>query len=479
MFNFDNTYIKLPNNFYQESLPESFSKPELIVFNKELALSTLGLKETQVSDETLANFFSGQKLMEGSEPIAIAYAGHQFGNFVPQLGDGRAVLIGEVTNDEGKRFDLQLKGSGQTYFSRGGDGKSSLGPVIREYIVSEAMHYLGVPTTRALAAVTTGDLVYRESALPGGVFTRVASSHIRIGTFEYFAARNELDSIEELTRYAINRHYPEIKNDKEIYLSFLKVVAEAQSNLVAKWMSLGFIHGVMNTDNMSISGETIDFGPCAFIDNFSFDRVFSSIDRHGRYAYNNQINIAKWNLYRLAECFIPLIDKDQTTAIKKLENTLKSITPIYEANWLKEMRKKFGLSIEDNSDETLINEFLKYLEEEDLDFTLSFRALSEDHTTLKQSVLRDNFIKNWQDRISKEDYTFEKAKEMMLKNNPVFIPRNHQVERAIQEALSGEYKIFHELNDVLQRPFLDQENFSQYKVAPLPNERIQATFCGT
>jgi uncharacterized protein YdiU (UPF0061 family) len=475
MINFNNTYKNLPDNFHSYTEAEKVSSPTLLAFNRELAIETLGIDISDYSDEELTNIFSGQTIPEGAANIALAYAGHQFGNFVPRLGDGRALLLGEVVNKENQRFDIQLKGSGQTTFSRGGDGKSSLGPVIREYILSEAMHKLGIPTTRSLAAVVTGDFVYRETPLPGGIFTRVASSHIRIGTFEYFSAQGDIESLKTLTNYTIDRHFPHIKNDDNIYISFLKEVAKVQSSLIAKWMRVGFIHGVMNTDNMSISGETIDFGPCAFMDNFSFKKKFSSIDRYGRYAYDNQMNIAIWNLSRLANSLIPLINESPKLAIEELENLFEKFPNQYQDVYLKEMISKFGLFELKNNDDKLIHSFLEHLEKEGLDFTLSFRKLIEE----PESFSELEFYSLWQERLQSQEQKVEQSIELMSNANPVFIPRNHQVERAIQAALQGDYSIFHTMNDFLKNPYESQMEYSEFMLAPKASERVLATFCGT
>jgi uncharacterized protein YdiU (UPF0061 family) len=479
MIKFNNTYNKLPSNFFEPTQPEIFNSPKLLAFNSELANQELGLSIANLTDVELSKLFSGQELPEGSEPIALAYAGHQFGHFVPQLGDGRAVLLGEVLTPENKRFDIQLKGSGRTYFSRGGDGKSSLGPVIREYIVSEAMHFLRVPTTRALAAVLTGEEVFREAPLPGAILTRVASSHIRVGTFEFLAAQSDLDGLKTLVNYCVERHYPNIKNDENIYLSFIKEVSKKQSRMVAKWMSLGFIHGVMNTDNMSISGETIDFGPCAFMDNFSNQRVFSSIDRNARYAYSNQMEIAKWNLTRLASCLIPLLSDDEDKAIEKIQKTINICFEFYQKDWLEQMSRKFGIELPQESDEKIINTFLTYLQQNDLDFTQSFRNLSDDSFSFNNTESFKEFKFLWNNRLTDSSTTFEQAKEIMEKVNPIFIPRNHQVERAIQGALKGDLTVFNQMIEVSKNPFQEQAEFTEFKVPPKENERIAATFCGT
>ncbi len=479
MFNFDNSYAKLPSRFYAKATPEKFSNPTLIGFNQALASETLGLNTDIFNEKALAELFSGQSIPQNANPIALAYAGHQFGHFSPQLGDGRALLLGETLTAKGERFDIQLKGSGQTPFSRKGDGKSSLGPVIREYIVSEAMHFLGVPTTRALAAVATGDAVYRGHRLPGGVFTRVAASHIRIGTFEYFAAQGDIDAIKILTRYALDRHYPEVSPGENRYLDLLKQVACSQASLVAKWMSLGFIHGVMNTDNMSISGETLDYGPCAFMDNFAANRVFSSIDRNGRYAYNNQILIAKWNLYRLASCLLPLIHEDQEQAIKITEEATQETMVVYERKYQEAMIKKLGLFELREPDSALINQWLQLLEESDLDFTLSFRMLSEENCALKKSERFNGFFSQWKKRLADQPQSFQQSSQLMNAVNPVFIPRNHQVERAIQRSLEGDYSVFNEMNQLLKTPYINHDKWGIYKAPPKPEERVLATFCGT
>ncbi|HIG31710.1 MAG TPA: YdiU family protein [Verrucomicrobiales bacterium] len=491
---FKNTYDSLPARFFAEVTPEKFSNPTLLRFNENLA-SDLGLNPGEQSTTKLAEIFSGQRLLEGSHPIAMAYAAHQFGNFVPQLGDGRALLLGEIIDPKGKRFDIQLKGAGRTVFSRNGDGKSALGPVIREYIVSEAMHHLGVPTTRALAAVSTGDSIVREGPLPGGVFTRIAASHIRIGTFQYFAARGDIDGLKILLDYSIDRHYPEIKteiqnssNDSTSPILFLKKVIQNQVSLVSQWMSLGFIHGVMNTDNMSISGETIDYGPCAFMDGFNYGQVYSYIDSQGRYSYMNQRHIVQWNLTRLAECLIPLVDSDDQKARELLNHELSYISDLFTKHWVQRMAAKLGLVSDDSSiieDEKLIKMWLDYLEKEKLDFTLSFRKLSDlldenNGSSLFESTHPfEDFEKGWKKRLKNEVFDVETIKQNMNRVNPVYIPRNHQVERAIQGALVEDLSVFNELNKVLENPYLKQPELDSYRIAPLPEEEIAATYCGT
>lgn len=472
MINFLNTYSKLPERFFERVSPAKFKNPKLISFNYKLA-SDLGLNIEGVSEKDLALIFSGQKLLPGSEPISTAYAAHQFGHFVPQLGDGRAHLLGEVNG-----FDIQLKGSGQTRFSRNGDGRSALGPVIREYLVSEAMFHLGVPTTRALAAVTTGENVARNQFEPGGVFTRIAPSHIRVGTFQYFAFNNDIDGLKQLLDYSINRHYPELKEVEDLSLralNFIQSVGAAQARLISKWMSLGFIHGVMNTDNYSIGGFTIDFGPCAFMDEYKETKVFSSIDRTARYAYNNQMNIGQWNLARLADSLLPLIDKNINLAIAKVEEIVPSINKQFNNEYLKSMGSKFGILNVIDSDKILVEEFLNYLEEEGLDFTLAFRNLPDlfngqtsyytNHSKL------ESFINKWKNRVT------DVSKLNLV--NPLFIPRNHQIERAIVQTNSGEYEIFNSLKEVLQNPYSENPEYSEYAVPPAVEERIAETFCGT
>lgn len=471
MFNFNNTYSKLSDNFFYHVKPEDFPKSSLIIYNEDLA-KELGAQELEHSE--ILQYLSGQRLINNEEPISMAYAAHQFGHFVPQLGDGRAMLLGEVVSN-GVRRDIQLKGSGQTPFSRNGDGKSALGPVLREYIVSEAMYHLGVPTTRALAAVSTNEPVYRNGAEPGGILTRVAASHIRIGTFQFFAAKEDLKSLKELADYTIQRHYPEIKeliNDRsrEVYLRLIQEVAKKHAKLVSSWMGLGFIHGVMNTDNMSLSGETIDFGPCAFMDEFQFNKVFSSIDRQGRYNYQNQIPIAQWNLYRFAECLIPLIDNDQNIAIDKVTKTLEDSLKYYDQQWLMTMANKLGISDYDEQTREIITDWLTYLHDNELDFTISFRTLTEDINSFAQ----------FSERIRAKQG--EGAQELMNKSNPVYIPRNHQIEKVIDMAYEADFSHFFKMCEMVKEPFLrreEYEEFEEFERAPQKSERVKATFCGT
>ena len=482
-FPFTNSYINLPDRFYAQGSPDQVPNPKLVAINRLLA-EELGLPIGDFSEDQLAQIFSGNQVPEGAEPISLAYAGHQFGHFVPQLGDGRAILLGEIVNKKGKQFDIQLKGSGTTAFSRGGDGKSPLGPVIREYIVSEAMFHLGVPTTRALAATTTGEKVFREEALPGGVFTRVADSHIRVGSFEYFAYKKDWEGVKHLLEFAVARHYPEISGETNLALAFFKKVMTAQATLIAHWMGIGFIHGVMNTDNTSVAGITIDYGPCAFMDHFRRDQVFSYIDRQGRYAYKNQPFILNWNLVRLADTLVPLVDSNSDAAVQLLENELIKFKGLFESQWLTRMAAKIGIASPKQEDEVLINKFLDYLESEELDYTLGFRNLaplldSNPSNSFKLTLRFSDFESKWKARLKQQGTEFSQIQKRMNQNNPLFIPRNHQIERAIQSAYKNDFSVFHEMSQVLSSPFQDQPEFSHYARPPRPEENIKNTFCGT
>ena len=468
----DNSYARLPEGFHASVEPDGAVAPSLLAWNNDLAIE-LGLDLLAEDEAELARIFSGASRPAGVQPIALAYAGHQFGHFVPLLGDGRAALLGEVVTDAGKRYDIQLKGSGRTPYSRGGDGKSWLGPVLREYIVSEAMHHLGVPTTRALAAVATGESVYRETVWPGAVFTRVASSHLRVGTFEYFAAQRNMDALKTLTEYAIDRHYSEAKSDEAPYVAFFRRVAKRQAELVAGWMAVGFIHGVMNTDNTSISGETLDYGPAAYMDEFEFKKVFSSIDHHGRYAFANQMPIAQWNLARLAESLLLLCD-----ARTDFEATLSEFPACYDGCYLDLMRPKLGLMDKKDGDAELINDWLKYLQDNALDYTLSFRDLAT-RIDASDPARFGEFEQRWRRRVGNQASESAEALALMDSVNPIFIPRNHRIEQAIQEAVAGDLTVFRDLNAVLAQPFLEQPEYAQYADAPEPNERVTQTFCGT
>lgn len=482
MFKFDNTYSRLPENFYSQEKAFDFPEVSLIQYNRELAKDVLNLNLDELGEDELADIFSGKTTPPGANPMALAYAGHQFGHGVPVLGDGRAMLLGEVVNSNNERFDIQLKGSGRTSYSRGGDGRSSLGPVIREYIMSEAMHKLGVPTTRALAAVTTGDNVWREDELPAGVFTRVAKSHIRFGTFEYFLNQNDFIGLKELADYSIIRHYPECGSAQNQYLEFLKCVSKAQAKLVSKWLSLGFIHGVMNTDNMTISGETLDYGPCAFMDTYESNKVFSSIDRRGRYAYNNQMKILQWNLQLLASCLIPLIDNDEDKAVNEIKSSMKSYDHIYDEYYNQVMAKKLGFAKSNNNISSLVDSFLNILEKEQLDFTNSFNEISRIDNLSEEFIAitgMKSWCESWMSELNKNDISNEAAMGLMKASNPVYIPRNHQVEKCIQAALIGDYTAFRRMNQAMLTPFSLNSKFSDFQQTPQRDEIIQATFCGT
>jgi len=466
------SYVGLPDRFYARVNPARAPAPRLLVWNTELA-AALGLDYLQDEPERLADWFSGNELLPGAQPMALAYAGHQFGNFVPQLGDGRALLLGELALD-GRRVDVQLKGSGQTPFSRRGDGKAAIGPVIREYLVSEAMHSLGVPTTRSLAAVATGEWVQREERLPGAVLTRVASSHIRVGTFEYFAARRDREGLQALADFAIARHYPEAAGQEHPLVAFFAGVVEAQAKLVAHWLDVGFIHGVMNTDNMAVSGETIDYGPCAFMDEFDSQQVFSSIDRFGRYAYGRQAPIAHWNLARLAECLM-LLGDPQTL----FEEQLARFQVLFEDLYLQRMARKIGLQRVENGDERLVSEWLQYLHDHQLDYTLSHRRLAS-RVDAQGPAEFGCFESSWRQRLQSQGLPAEELRVAINAVNPLYIPRNHLVQRAIDAAVDGDPSVFEELDRVLKRPFDEQPGLADdYAEPPQPAERVTETFCGT
>ena len=478
---FDNTYARLPERFFAKQEPARVPEPRLIRLNRDLA-AKLSIETHWLESADGVAVLAGNAIPEGAEPIAQAYAGHQFGGFSPQLGDGRAVLLGEVIDVEGARYDLQLKGSGRTPFSRGGDGKSALGPVIREYIVSEAMAALGVPTTRALAAVATGERVMRqEGPLLGAVFTRVAASHIRVGTFQYFRARNDIEALGLLADHAIARHYPEAAEAGDSYVALLESVATAQADLIAKWMSLGFIHGVMNTDNTAISGETIDYGPCAFMDAFHSRCVFSSIDSGARYAWCNQPNIGLWNLTRFAETLLPLLSEDPSKATKIAEAALTGYPERFGGQYIACFRAKFGLPPE--APVELINECLDLLGAQEVDFTLFFRQLTrvaggEDSTTLTAMFPSRQPFEAW---LGKWRSATDPATHLadMHAANPIRIPRNHRVEQAIQSAYAGDFAPFHRLVDALAAPYADQVEYADLETPPRPEEIVHETFCGT
>ena len=485
--NFDNSFANELKDFYEFTKADKSTSPKLIKFNESLAME-LGPEWEKLKSDYGLLIFSGNEVPKGSQPLSQAYSGHQFGGFSPLLGDGRALLLGEVIDKDNIRRDIQLKGSGRTIFSRGGDGKSSLGPVLREYLISEAMHSLNIPTTRALAAVSSGDDVLREKVLPGGILTRVASSHIRVGTFQYASTTGDLEKIRALSDYSINRHYKNILEKKEKYIEFFEAVCESQLNLVSKWMGIGFIHGVMNTDNMTISGETIDYGPCAFMDRYDPNTFFSSIDTQGRYAYSNQPLILSWNLARFAETLIPLIDKNEQNSINILTQKLSSIQSRYEKAWLKVMSEKIGITMIQDGDLELINDLLGIMKNEKADFTLVFRYLA-DFIIGKENLLISLFenskkinewIVNWKNRIEKEGKFDKSLCIKMKKINPLYIPRNHLVEDALDEALSKEnYKPFHKLLGFVTSPYDEISNSEEYTLPAPINDKPYKTFCGT
>jgi uncharacterized protein YdiU (UPF0061 family) len=479
-WHFDNTYSKLPKSFLENIKPVPVKDPRLIILNKNLA-NQLNLDFSKFSDTDLAKMFSGNSLPEGSETIAQAYAGHQFGHFT-MLGDGRAVMLGEHLDKDNNRFDIQFKGSGRTSFSRSGDGRAVLGPMLREYIISEAMHALNIPTTRSLAVVSTGEDVIREQMLPGAILTRVASSHIRVGTFQYIAATQNADDLKTLFNYTIDRHYPEIKDSKTKALDLLNLLMKKQCELVINWMRVGFIHGVMNTDNMTVSGETIDYGPCAFMDQYHPQTVFSSIDQNGRYSYNNQPRITKWNLARFAECIIPLIDQDEQKAISIATETINNFEKLYEEKWLNMMRDKLGLFGEDGDDKHLIFELLTWMENNKADFTNTFCNLM-DIQSIKDPIYQNqeylNWTAKWKKRLEKNNTGKEKYLELMRSVNPIFIPRNHKVEEALKDASENKLETLNQLLEVIKSPYKDNGMLKDYQ-QPMSNENGNyKTFCGT
>jgi uncharacterized protein YdiU (UPF0061 family) len=486
---FSNSYARLPEHFFARLSPTTVAKPRLIKFNESLA-SELGLDTRALEPDELAAIFAGNVIPPGAEPIAMAYAGHQFGNFVPQLGDGRAILLGEVVDRNGERRDVQLKGTGRTPFSRRGDGRATLGPVLREYLVSEAMHALGIPTTRALAAVSTGETVFRDRPLPGAVLTRVASSHIRIGTFQYFAARGDMEAVKRLSGCVIDRHFPEARDSERPTLALLQIVVERQASLVARWMHIGFIHGVINTDNTALSGETIDFGPCAFLDSYDPATTFSAIDELGRYAYGNQPTMAQWNLARFAETLLPFLDPNPERAVEIANEAISMFTTRFQEHWLAGMRAKLGLVRNEEGDLELARALLRAMHENAADFTLTFRRLCDAAVHEKADVnLRalfanpaayDNWASRWRSRLAAERLDLDARAQAMRAVNPAFIPRNHRVEQALDAAIEyGDFSRFAELLTVLSRPYEDQAVFADYANPPDADERVFRTFCGT
>ena len=477
---FDNSYSKLPDTFKEEVKPTPVNKPEIVIVNNDLA-KELNLDFSKINSKDLAQIFSGNLLPDEAKTIAQAYAGHQFGHFT-MLGDGRAVLLGEHLVNKNDRFDIQFKGSGKTSFSRRGDGRAALGPMLREYLISEAIHSLNIPTTRSLAVVKTGEEIVREELLQGAILTRVASSHIRVGTFQYIAAKQNIKDLQILVDYTIDRHYPEIKSSDNRILDLLNLVMDKQCQLVVNWMSVGFIHGVMNTDNMAISGETIDYGPCAFMDQYDPKTVFSSIDQFGRYSFENQSRITKWNLARFAECIVNLIDSDEDKAIKIATETINNFEKIYENKWLNMMRNKLGLFGEDKNDKKLISDLLDWMKNNKADYTNTFCYLMKTNNNEDQIFEDKNFIKwqeRWYERLKINNTPEEKYFDLMRSINPNVIPRNHKVEEALKAANENNFESFHNLLKVLRSPYNSNADLSRYqKPAPFTDEKYQ-TFCGT
>ncbi|MSO75568.1 MAG: YdiU family protein [Alphaproteobacteria bacterium] len=488
-FAFDNSYARLPERFYRPLAPRPVKAPGLVKINRPLALE-LGLDPEFLASPAGVATLAGNHVPMGAAPMALAYAGHQFGHFVPQLGDGRAILLGEIVDRGGVRRDVQLKGSGPTPFSRNGDGRAALGPVLREYIVSEAMAALGIATTRSLAAVTTGEPVRRATALPGAVLTRVASSHVRVGTFQFFAAKGDHEALRLLADHVIHRHYPNAATADRPYLALFEQVIRRQAALVANWLLVGFIHGVMNTDNCSIAGETIDYGPCAFMDAYGPETVFSSIDSQGRYAYGNQPRIAHWNLARFAEALLPLLADDTDTAIELANAALNGFSPLFSEALLAGLRRKLGLFTEDAGDMALAQDLLTAMAENQADFTLTFRRLGDAaydrnadtrvRALFQNPVAYDAWAAGWRARLAAEPLDGPARRAAMHRVNPAFIARNHRVEAALSAAVdAGDYGPFEELLTVVAKPYEDRPAFAAYADPPEPTERVYQTFCGT
>ncbi|MCL5041814.1 MAG: YdiU family protein [Gammaproteobacteria bacterium] len=486
MWNLENTYASLNPGLYARQAPTPVSEPHWVLTNPALAES-LGLDPTALQGDQLLAICAGNALPPGSVPLAQAYAGHQFGNFTI-LGDGRAVLLGEQRTPSGDLFDIQLKGSGPTPFSRSGDGRATLGAMLREFIISEALHGLGIATTRSLAVIASGETVYRQHAEPGAVLVRTAASHIRVGTFEYAIRQGGAERVRELADYCIDRHYPDCRQADNRYLALLDAVIQRQANLIAQWMQVGFIHGVMNTDNMTLCGESIDFGPCAFMDEYAAATVYSSIDRQGRYAYNNQPAIGQWNLARLAECLLPLLAEEQATAISLAQDALGSYVDSYQHAWLQGMGRKLGLSNASSEDRPLVEDWLTLLEQHKADFTNSFRALAGDADSLAELPAQPLFDQpafsqwrqRWQARLAAQALDQTAVTAVMQAHNPQVIARNHQVERALQAASqSGDLQPCNQLLSHLRQPFSSNAGMANYCLPPRAEERVQATFCGT
>ncbi|MEM9345472.1 MAG: YdiU family protein [Planctomycetota bacterium] len=475
-----NSYLTLPEVFYTKVAPTPVTAPRLVVFNKDLA-DELGLELSSLSTEEQTKLFAGNTLPPDAKPLAQAYAGHQFGHFT-MLGDGRAHLLGEQITPDGNRYDIQLKGSGRTPYSRGGDGRAVLGPMLREYLIAEAMAALGIPTTRSLAVVTSGEPVHRETLLQGAILTRIASSHLRVGTFQYARGQQDAAALQALLDYTIDRHDPELKNAGNPALALLEAVMHRQADLITHWMRVGFIHGVMNTDNMALSGETIDYGPCAFMDAYDPGTVFSSIDTVGRYAYAQQPGIAAWNLARLAEALLPLIADEPSEAVELAEKLVNTFADVYRERWLNMMRSKLGLFGTDENDYILITDLLSWMKKNHADYTNTFRGLTHDESPAGPPYGCKAFTAwhdRWQARLEQNDQPLESAKELMRRTNPAVIPRNHKVEEALAAATDGDLKPFHNLHSALQSPYEEREGLAPYQSPPESSERVYQTFCGT
>ncbi|MFJ7830630.1 YdiU family protein [Peribacillus sp. NPDC097284] len=479
-WNFENSYAGLPKALFTLTDPTPVSAPELIILNEKLA-ATLGLSAEELESDEGVEVLAGNEIPEGALPLSQAYAGHQFGHFT-MLGDGRAVLLGEQITPEGERMDIQLKGPGRTPYSRGGDGRAALGPMLREYIISEAMHALGIPTSRSLAVVKTGDPVYRETVLPGAVLTRVAASHLRVGTFQYVAKWRTIEELQALVDYTIKRHFPEVEAAENRAQSMLREVIKRQAKLISKWQLVGFIHGVMNTDNMTISGESIDYGPCAFMDTYDPETVFSSIDVQGRYAYGNQPYIAAWNLARLAESLLPLLHDDQEQAIQLAQDEISEFNKLYHTHWFKGMRAKLGIFDEEAEDEALIEGLLDMMKKHRADYTNTFRALTfetKGDAALFDSPEFDEWKRLWQERVGRQQESKDSSKKLMQESNPAVIPRNHRVEEALDAAVKkGDYSVLERLLEVLSHPYAHTRDQEAYATVPESCGPYQ-TFCGT
>ena len=475
-WNLQNSYTQISDKLFSELKPDVVNNPSTVIINNQLA-KKLGLNLKGISEKDLSNLFSGNQLPHGAKPFAQAYAGHQFGQFTI-LGDGRAHVVGEQMTPEGEIFDIQYKGSGRTPYSRGGDGKAALGPMLREYLISEAMYYLGIPTTRSLAVVETGEKVYREVPLKGSILTRVASSHIRIGTFQFLAAHKDYQSMKSLLDFSIKRHFSDVKFSENIAIEFIKAVMQKQINLIVEWMRVGFIHGVMNTDNSTISGETIDYGPCAFMDHYDANTVFSSIDTQGRYSFANQPSIIQWNLVRLAECLLPLIDKNEKKSIEIAQNLLNTFSSLFKDRWLQMMRKKLGIKDQSEDDEELINNLIKWMQQKKPDFTNTFcNLMNYDHAGDKEFEDDEfnNWKREWKERVKSKEYL-----DVMMSCNPILIPRNYLVEEALSEAeIDGKLDKFNELNEIISSPYQLKKVNIKYLETPTKTNIPYKTFCGT